>query len=258
LLKSRAVLPLARILQQDRAQTPVVDRPYKNNKEQPRMAPRLAPAAVGMIVFAFAAGTASATVTEYTDPTAYNAASSNSTTFTFDSVTPPGTVQFGDVTLGHLTFAGDGPDYPFVFGSGTTPFYGGTAFFTSLSSAPGIDAAEVLCTSLGSTAIGFIYGDLADGGGQPFTVTLSTGDSFELNTPASPGFGTGFVGFVSNTPITSVTFSDNGQGFDLLQVDESSARSVPEPATLELLAAGLLSLAVLGRRRALRVCANRQ
>src|SRR5215469_7944892 len=152
------------------------------------MAPRLTPAAVGIVVLAFAAGEASAAVTEYTDPTAYNAATSNSTTFTFDSVAPPGTEQFGDVKFGGLTFGGDGSDYPFVFGSGT-PLYGGAAFFTSLSSTPGIDAAEVLCTSLGSTAIGFIYGDFADGGGQPFTVTLSTGDSFELSTPAVPGSG---------------------------------------------------------------------
>jgi hypothetical protein len=214
-----------------------------------------------MIVFAFAAGAASATVTEYTDQTAYSAATSNSTTVMFDSVTPPGTVLFGDVTVGDLAFASDGSSFPFVVGSGA-PFYGGTAFFTSLSSAPGIDLSEVLCTSLGSTAIGFIYGDFADGGGQPFTVTLSTGDSFQLSTPANPGSGTGFVGFVSDTPITSVTFSDNGQGFDLLQVNESSARGVPEPAPFELLAAGLLSLALLGRRRAVRVertaCATRR
>jgi len=215
------------------------------------MAPRLASAAAGIIVLAFAASEASATVTEYTDPTTYSAATSNSTTFTFGDLTAPGSVSFGPVTFGGLVFSGDdSSSFPYVVGSGS-PYYGGTAFFTSLSSTPGID--EMLCYSSGSTAIGFIYGDFADGGGQPFTVTLSTGDSFELSTPANPGSDTGFVGFVSNTPITSVTFSDNGQGFDLLQVDESPARGVPEPAPFELLAAGLLSLAVLGRRRALRV-----
>jgi hypothetical protein len=224
------------------------------------MAARLVSAAVTIFILASAADTASATVTEYTDQTAFNTAISNSTTFTFDGLTAPGTVSFGPVTFGGLVFSGDdSSSFPYVVGSGS-PYYGGSAFFTSLSSTPGID--EMLCYSLGSTAIGFIYGDFVDGGGQPLTVTLSTGDSFLLSTPANPGSDTGFVGFVSNTPITSVTFSDNGQGFDLLQVDESPARGVPEPAPFELLAAGLLSLVVLGRRRALRLertaCANRQ
>ncbi|HEY2340095.1 MAG TPA: hypothetical protein VGH75_06185 [Steroidobacteraceae bacterium] len=66
------------------------------------MTPRLALAAVGVLVLASAAGEASATVTEYTNQTAYSAATSGSTTFNFDGVTPPGTVSLGDVTLGDL------------------------------------------------------------------------------------------------------------------------------------------------------------
>ncbi|HEY2341254.1 MAG TPA: hypothetical protein VGH75_12035, partial [Steroidobacteraceae bacterium] len=81
-----------------------------------------------------------------------------------------------------------------------------------------LDAAEVLCTLSGSRAIGFIYGDFADGGGLPFTVTLSSGDSFELSTPPNPGLDTGFIGFVSDTPITSINFRNDGVGFDVLQV----------------------------------------
>jgi hypothetical protein len=215
------------------------------------MAPRLAPAAVGIIVLAFTAGEASATVTEYTNQTAYSAATSNSTTFTFDGLTPPGTVSFGDVTVGDLSFSGS---LPFVVGAHLFA-YGGAPFFTSLSPMPGIDPSEALCTLSGSTAIGFIYGDFADGGGLPFTVTLSTGDSFELSTPLNPGSDSGFVGFVSDTPITSVAFSDDGQAFDLLQVDKSSARTagVPEPAPFALLATGLLFLAVGARRRTVKI-----
>jgi len=219
------------------------------------MAPRLAPAAVGIIVLAFAAGEASATVTEYTNPTAYGAATSSSATFTFDGLTPPGTISFGNVTVGGLSFTGGGLDFPIVVGSGFS-FFGGSPFFTAVSPAPGIDASEVLCTLSGSTAIGFIYGDLAEGGGLPFSVTLSTGDRFDLSTPRNPGFDTGFVGFVSDIPITSVTFSDDdSQGFAVLQVDKSSARTagVPEPAPLALLATGLLCLAVLARRRTVKV-----
>jgi len=112
----------------------------------------------------------------------------------------------------------------------------------------------VLCTLAGSQAIGFTYGDFADEGGLPFTVTLSTGDSFVLNRPFNPGLDTGFIGFVSDTPITSITFRNDGQVFDLLQVVSSSAGAagVPEPAPLGLMATGLLALAVLARSRTLK------
>ena len=218
------------------------------------MPPRLAPAAVGILALASAAGEASATVTEYTDQSAYNAAISNSTIFNFDAVTLPGTVLPGGVTFGDLSVTGSGDDFPIVVGSGSL-VYAGSAFFTSLSLAPGVDASDVLLTSAGSRAIGFMYGDFADGGGTPFTVTLSTGDSFQLSTPPNPGFDTGFIGFVSNTPITSVTFSDDGQGFNLLQVDNSPAGTVgaPEPAPFALLTTGLLYLALLTRRRTVKV-----
>jgi hypothetical protein len=218
------------------------------------MPSRLAPAAIGILALASAAGEASATVTVYLDQTGYNAAISNSTIFNFGDVTQPGTVSQGGVTFGNLSLTGSADDFPIVVGSGSA-VYGGSAFFTSLSLAPGIDASDVLCTSAGSMAIGFLYGDFADGGGLPFTVTLSTGESFQLSTPPNPGFDTGFVGFVSNTPITSVTFSDDGQGFDLLQVDNSPAGAVgaPEPGPFALLATGLLYLAVLPRRRRIRI-----
>ena len=149
------------------------------------MPPRLAPAAVGILALASAAGEASATVTEYTDQSAYNAAISNSTIFNFDAVTLPGTVLPGGVTFGDLSVTGSGDDFPIVVGSGSL-VYAGSAFFTSLSLAPGVDASDVLLTSAGSRAIGFMYGDFADGGGTPFTVTLSTGDSFQLSTPPNP------------------------------------------------------------------------
>jgi uncharacterized protein (TIGR03382 family) len=214
----------------------------------------LTPAAVGLLVLSFASGEGSAAITEYTDPTAYGAATSNQTTFNFDGVTAPGTASLGPVSFGDLSFDGSGTNIPVVFGAGS-PFYGGSAFFSSISPLPGFDPAQVLCTLAGSTAIGFIYGDFADEGDAPITVTLSTGDSFTLNTPLNPGVDTGFVGFVSDTPITSVTFSnDDGLTFDLLQVETTSGSAVgaPEPAPMALMAIGLLSLAVLGRRRKVR------
>jgi hypothetical protein len=215
----------------------------------------LTPAAVGLLVLAFASGEGSAAITEYTDPTAYGAATSNQTIFTFDGVTAPGSVSLGPVSFGDLSFNGSSTNLPIVVGGGS-PFYGGSAFFTSLSQTPGFDPAQVLCTLAGSKAIAFIYGDFADAGDSPIIVTLSTGDSFTLNTPANPGLDTGFVGFLSDTPITSVTFSnDDGLGFDLLQVDTASGSAVaaPEPAPLALWAPALLLLAAFSRRRTLEI-----
>lgn len=216
------------------------------------MAGRLALGAVSIIVLASAAGAASATVTEYTDQTAFNAAISNSTSFNFDGLIPPGTLSFGDVTVGDLSFTAGGANIPLVVGSNSS-FFGGSPFFTAFSQTPGIDPSELLCTLAGSLALGFTYGDLDLIGGLPLTVTLSTGDSFNLTTPPYPSVDTGFVGFVSDTPITSVTFSDYSEGFAVLQVDQSGAAGVPEPGSFALLAAGLLSLAVFGRRRAVHI-----
>jgi hypothetical protein len=220
------------------------------------MTPRLARAAVSMLVLASAAGAASATVTEYTDQTVFSAAISGATTLGFDGLTPPGTVSFGGVTLGGLSFTGSDFNLPAVVGAGS-PYHGGSAFFTSLSPVPGIFEAEVLCTLAGSNAIGFLYGDLGDENELPFTVTLSTGDSFELS--MNPGSHTGFIGFVSDTAITSVSFSDDGESFDVLEVVKSSpgTTGVPEPAPLGLMATGLLALAVLAHRRRAEVAQNR-
>lgn len=197
-----------------------------------------------------AAGVASATVTEYTDQTAFNAAISHSTSFNFDGLIPPNSVSFGDVTVGDVAFTAGGLSIPTVVGS-DSPLFGGSPFFFAYSETPGIDPSVLLATTAGSTALGFTYGDLDLSGGVPLTVTLSTGDSFNLTTPPNPAIDTGFVGFVSNTPITSVTFSDYSEGFAVLQV-EPGAAGVPEPGTFALLAAGLLSLAVFRPRRALR------
>jgi hypothetical protein len=86
-------------------------------------------------------------------------------------------------------------------------------------------------------------------------VTLGGGSSFILTTPDDPGHGTGFVGFVSSTPITGVRFDNTGgAAFDVIQFsDNAPVTSVPEPGPLPLMATGLLSAALLVRRRSPRV-----
>jgi hypothetical protein len=206
------------------------------------------------LLLVFTASLASAQVTEYTDQTAFDAAAANVSSFGFESVAPPGFLGFGGVSVGGIDFAGSATNIPIAIGTGAEPVYGGAAFFTSVSQNPGIDSAEVVCTLSGSNAIGFTYGDVADAGAQPFTVSLSTGDGFSLLTPPT-GQDTGFVGFTSTAPITSIVFSDNGQEFDVIQFETSSpgAVGVPEPGPLVLLATGLLALTLVPRSLKARV-----
>jgi hypothetical protein len=213
---------------------------------------------LGIAVLTFYASLASATTTEYTDVLSFEAAVLPPSTYNFEGIAPSGSVSFVDVTVGGATFtAGGGSNYDVVIDSNAGIGNYGSSFFSGEAGVPGVAPSEVVCTLAGAMALGFTYGDWADAA-ILFTVTLSTGDIFTLTTPSNAGFATGFVGFVSDTPITSVTFADNGSAFDVLQFSESAgATSVPEPGTLALTATGLLGMALLGRRRRMTVEAGR-
>jgi hypothetical protein len=217
---------------------------------------KLARISLGIVVLAFNAPLASASTTEYTDVSSFNAAVLPPSTYNFEGIAPSGSTLSVDVTVGGATFTTDtSVNNEFVIDGGAGFGFYNASFFSGQSANYGVDPSEVVCTLSGTTAIGFTYGDYSDSGGTPFTVTLSTGDSFVLNTPLNAGYDTGFVGFVSDAPITGVTFTDNGGGFDVINFSEST--SVPEPGTLALMTTGLLGMALLGRRRRMTVATGR-
>jgi hypothetical protein len=210
---------------------------------------------LALALVAFTAATASAQVTEYTDEAAFNAATTRLTNYNFDGIVPANTpYEPGDVTVGGVTFTGGGgADFLFDANSGWAQY--SASFFSGQSFNLGVDPSQVVCTLAGATALGFTFGDYADlPGGNPFTVTLGDGSSFLVTTPLNAGSDTGFVGFVSSVPITSVTFDNWGAAFDVIHFAEGSdATSVPEPGPLTLMATGLLFMAFLVRRRTAKV-----
>jgi hypothetical protein len=213
---------------------------------------KLARVTLGLAVLAFNAPLASASTTEYTDVLSFGAAVLPPSTYNFEGIAPSASYSQSDATVGGVTFTTATSNSGYVVdGSAGWASYN-ASFFSGQSLNPGTDPSEVVCTLSGATAIGFTYGDYQDGA-LPFTVTLSTGDSFTLTTPSNPGVDTGFVGFVSDTPITKVTFADSGIAFDVVGLSESSATSVPEPGTLALMATGMFGIALLRRQRSVRI-----
>ena len=218
------------------------------------METKLARLTLGLAVLAFNAPLASAHVTEYTDQASFDAAASGLGNFNFQGLAPNNTEVFGDVNVGGVTFsAGGGSDWVLNPTGGNPLLYGGASFFTATTA--DASPSQVVCTLSGATSLGFTFGDYVDPA-IPLTVTLSGGESFTLTMPSNAGFDTGFVGFVSSTPITGVTFADQGTALDIVNF-QASATSVPEPGTLALMATGLLGMALLGRRRRMTVEAGR-
>jgi hypothetical protein len=195
---------------------------------------------------------ASAGVIEFTDRAAWQAAAGAVTNIGFEGVAPAGgrTDFNGPVTFSGVQFSAPliggggiaesvvsaGLDYVNAWGSGDKLQASlGVEFDITLPSGVTAVGSDIMITStffLGTTGT--------------YTATLSTGDVFTNIFSSGPPTRS-FVGFISTTPITSLTLVSNPS---LAMIDNFAftATAVPEPSSLVLFGAGILALFVLVRK----------
>jgi hypothetical protein len=224
-----------------------------------------------VIIALLLAGAASADVVTFNDRTQWSAFVSNVTNTDFGTLMVPGETrgftfiasENAVVTLGAATYrAGsvyidpDGNVHPNSFAFIVTPQYCDGClspgnYATLLTSSEynwgGLESYSGglgIQFNPGFTAIGFDLTSVLSPG--TFTITLSTGDSFQITTGPDSSV---FFGVVSGTPITGMyisQYSDAG-AFGLGNVSYGQGE-VPEPATLVLFMTGLASMAGLRKR----------
>jgi hypothetical protein len=209
---------------------------------------------VALAVCACAASPALAVLTFELDEAAFNASLANPVAEDFAAFATPG-----------------GPDVPIPLSGGPAVF--GPLILTPMGTEAGLGELEIRAASSSEPAtenslFGFLDGtpddfsfsiEFVDGPLNAFganytsaaslggsTVSLDTGDSFDMiNQLGSPG--TGFLGFYSDTPFTTITFSvTDKQSFEGTFIEDVVGDVVPEPASALLL---LLGAAAAIRRR---------
>jgi hypothetical protein len=206
---------------------------------------------------------ARASVTEYTDQTSFLSATSNITTIGFEGIASSNQdVYFnnsGGETIDGVNFAGldSGNNYT-LYVENETPNWGSGSYLVGPEEfSANVSAIEV---SLPSGVYAVAANIMAGGGGVSDAVTeeiqLSTGSTMYPVTTISGFSSMAFVGFVSDTPITSMSFFSESpsdhvviDNFQFGQAVVSDPSPTPETSTSLLCGSGLLLLVQILRRR---------
>lgn len=180
------------------------------------------------------------------DRAGFVAASSGLTVQNFDALTS-GSTLFNDGFITYSTTGGD-PLVTSSFLTSTSPNGLGATNIGFLG------ALDTLTLSFASPigAFGMDINTFATGGGA-YRAVLNTGDDAFSIFETFPGAGTGqFIGFVSDSPFTSLTLSaESGFAYTVDTIrfgDRAAFGAVPEPSTWLLLLLGFFSVGA-GMRR---------
>jgi hypothetical protein len=194
-------------------------------------------------IMALAQNPAHATVTYYTDPAAFAAASTGTTTIDFGNALPPGNTDGSFVTV-------DGVEF------GTNPGFMPNILINEGLYLEAPNGSMVMGLPANTTAVGFEYlpllngaigvslADNSDAGAPPDNFVVSSNDPSD---PIFVGDHPAFLGIVSSVPMSSVDIIEAG----IVNVNNVTfGKQVPEPSSFVLAALAVATLCYARRRRA--------
>jgi PEP-CTERM motif len=207
-------------------------------------------------VLGFAAGQARAGIVTYSSRSAFESAVSGEQTITFEGLAPTGSFAYvgPSLTTGGVTFASD-VGFLYVYDPGYDARYtlgSGQALVDHMGS-------TTIHLQAGTTAVGFDLDSIDNGYHLAATIYVGNagGDSYTVDAPApkpiSEPRSPVFIGFTSDTPITSLWYAKwwyLDVIIDNFSTGTTNVSAVPEPSTLA--GAGIavfLGLACAWRRR---------
>jgi hypothetical protein len=188
-----------------------------------------------------ASAAANATITVYTSESAFNAA-----------VTNPGTDTFDDLDIGPLSDTVTRPAgaYQYTASAPTGLWVVGVPGDSWLSTNVATDPITFSGFTGGVSAFGgnFFGTDIGGANVPGGSLTLTATDGYTLSYTFTGSTPSAFLGFVSDTPLGSVTFAGAPEG-NYWPTANNLVLAVPEPATYGMLLAGLGFMLVTVRRQ---------